>query len=204
MFATEATRDLVFEALKRAREKTGYHWLLDPDSPGKTRLYNGKTGAPFDQPVTAGIAYILKLYHMVRDKIVARSSPGSKGYSIITQQPTKGRVRGGGQRLGEMEVSALVGYGAHATLQEMMTIKSDDLDGRRYVKRQMERSKPVELPGGATSEGFLTFQRELAASGFAVKQGSLRQDRTRHLQRPMEEEDGAEGEDMEPSFDSLS
>lgn len=171
MFAEEASRGLVFNALSRARDMTGYQWLLDPQCPGKTQLYDGKTGHPFDQPVTAGVTYIIKLYHMVRDKIHARKANSS--YSLLTQQPTKGRVRGGGQRLGEMEVSALVGYGAHATLQEMMTVKSDDVLGRDTARRNMECGIPVELPQGATSEGYLTFKRELAASGFAVREGSF-------------------------------
>jgi len=170
MFAEEASRGLVFDALRRAREQTGYSWLLDSASPGKTRVYDGRTGRALDQPVTAGVSYIIKLYHMVRDKIAFRSSGG---YNVITQQPTKGRRRNGGQRLGEMEVSALVGHGASAVLQEMLTVKSDDLGARLDAEAAMARNEPVVLPSGGTSEGYLTFQRELAASGFSLTDGAI-------------------------------
>eukprot|EP00930_Biecheleria_cincta_P097531 TRINITY_DN89230_c0_g1_i1.p1 TRINITY_DN89230_c0_g1~~TRINITY_DN89230_c0_g1_i1.p1 ORF type:complete len:1500 (-),score=259.82 TRINITY_DN89230_c0_g1_i1:79-4554(-) len=173
MFAEEASRGLVFEALRRARDRTGYKWLLDASSPGKTRLFDGSTGRPFDSPVTVGVSYIIKLYHMVRDKIIARSGGSTGGYSLTTMQPNKGRKRGGGQRLGEMEVSALVGYGASATLQEMLTIKSDDLAGRLVTAESILEGEPVMLPEGATSEGYLTFERELAASGISIQSGML-------------------------------
>jgi DNA-directed RNA polymerase subunit beta len=170
MFAEDASRGVVFEALRKAREQTGYKWLLDPRSPGKTRMYDGRTGSPLDQPVTAGIAYILKLSHMVRDKVVARSWGK---YDSITQQPKHGRKFLGGQRLGEMEVSALVGYGARATLQEMLTIKSDDLIGREDAKLAMLTNQPVTLPSGGHAEGYRTFLRELGATGFVVHEGCL-------------------------------
>jgi len=169
MFAEDASRGVVFEALRRARDQTGYEWLLDPRSPGKTRMYDGRTGAPLDQPVTAGVSYILKLNHMVTDKIFARSTGK---YSNLTQQPLHGGKVTGGQRVGEMEVSALVGYGAHRNLQEMMTVKSDDMLGRDMAKQAMMTGRPVEVPEGGTSEGYLLFQRELAASGFLVHGGS--------------------------------
>mmetsp|Transcript_20199 Transcript_20199/g.57401 ORF Transcript_20199/g.57401 Transcript_20199/m.57401 type:complete len:1118 (+) Transcript_20199:3-3356(+) len=168
MFAEDASRALVFDALGQARDRTGYQWLLDPRAPGKTRLYDGRTGVALDQPVTVGISYILKLIHMVRDKIAARSFGG---YSAQTMQPRKGRRMGGGQRLGEMEVSAMVAYGAHSVLQEFVTIKSDDIKGRESTRTALLRGEQVELPQGATSEGYRTFERELAASGFLMQGG---------------------------------
>lgn len=170
MFAESASEGMVFDALRRAKEGTGNVWLLDPSAPGKMRLYDGCTGQLFEQPVTVGVTYIIKLYHMVRDKIAARAVGK---YSTLTQQPPRGKVRQGGQRLGEMEVSAFVGYGAQAALQEMLTIKSDDVAGREAAKRAMWNGEPVKFPLGATSEGYLTFQREMCAAGFAVEEGSF-------------------------------
>ena len=94
---------------------------------GKTILYDGRTGEPFDKPITVGIMYMLKLHHLVDDKIHARSTGP---YSLVTQQPLGGKAQFGGQRFGEMEVWALEAYGAAYTLQEMLTVKSDDVVGR--------------------------------------------------------------------------
>jgi len=171
MFAEEASRGLVFEALRRARERSSiYSWLLDVAAPGKTRIYDGRSGRPFDQPVTVGVTYIIKLYHMVRDKVHGRHWGA---YSTLTQQPLKGRSHGGGLRLGEMEVSCLVGYGAHATLQEMLTTKSDDITGRNEARKSMLQGLPVKSSREGGSEGFLTFKRELAATGIAVDCGAV-------------------------------
>lgn len=171
MFSEEASRGLVFDALRRAQESTGNKWLLDSEYPGKTRVYDGKTGRPLEQPVTVGVSYIIKLCHMVRDKIHSRA-PSAGGYNMLTQQPLKGRSKGGGLRLGEMEVSGLVGHGAPDTLQELLTLKSDDLQGRYELYNQLCRGEKVKLPQGATPEGYLTFRRELAASGLAVTEDS--------------------------------
>jgi len=135
------------------------------------RIFDGKTGYPLDQPVTVGLAYIIKLNHLVKDKIHARAS--GKNYSALTCQPLQGRKLGGGMRMGEMEVSALVGYGAHATLQELMTVKSDDPLGRARVKMAIENGESFDLPEGGTSEGYLTFQRELQSSGIIVRPGMV-------------------------------
>jgi len=170
MFAQEASRSLVFQALQRAQGRTSYSWLLDPKSPGKTRLFDGRTGRPFSQPVTAGVTYIIKLIHMVRGKIIARSSGR---YNAMTMQPVRGRRNQGGQRLGEMEVSALVGYSARQTLQEMLTVKSDDLWGRNEAKQAMRNGRDVQLPLGGTPEGYRTFLRELQAGAFTVIQGTV-------------------------------
>lgn len=127
LFGAEASRSLVYLKLYQARLKTKQKWLFQPNFPGKTRVFDGRTGEPFDQFVTVGRAYMLKLVHLVEEKIHARATGG---YAMITQQPVGGRARNGGQRLGEMEVWALEAYGAAYALQELLTRKSDDLEGR--------------------------------------------------------------------------
>jgi DNA-directed RNA polymerase subunit beta len=104
----------------------------------KTQLYDGRTGEPFDQQATIGYIYIMKLHHLVDDKIHARSTGP---YSLITQQPLGGKARTGGQRFGEMEVWALEGYGAAYTLQEMLTVKSDDVEGRTKIYESMVKGQ---------------------------------------------------------------
>ncbi len=101
---------------------------LPPD--GKVQLYNGKTGESFKETTMVGVKYMLKLHHLVEDKIHARSVGP---YSMVTQQPLGGKAQNGGQRLGEMEVWALEGYGAANILQEMLTVKSDDINGRTQL-----------------------------------------------------------------------
>jgi DNA-directed RNA polymerase subunit beta len=104
----------------------------------KTQLYDGRTGEPFDQRATIGYIYMMKLHHLVDDKIHARATGP---YSLITQQPLGGKARTGGQRFGEMEVWALEGYGAAYTLQEMLTVKSDDVEGRTKIYESMVKGK---------------------------------------------------------------
>ena len=104
-----------------------------PES-GQTILYDGRTGEPFDRPVTVGYMYMLKLNHLVDDKMHARSTGP---YSLVTQQPLGGKAQFGGQRFGEMEVWALEAYGASYTLQEMLTVKSDDVNGRTKVYKNI-------------------------------------------------------------------
>jgi DNA-directed RNA polymerase subunit beta len=101
---------------------------------GKIQLYDGRTGEPFDQKVTVGYMYMLKLHHLVDDKIHARATGP---YSLITQQPLGGKARTGGQRFGEMEVWALEAYGAAYILQELLTVKSDDVEGRTKIYESM-------------------------------------------------------------------
>lgn len=127
LFGAEASRSLVYLKLYQARLKTQQKWLFQPNFPGKMRVFDGRTGEPFDQFVTAGKAYMLKLVHLVDEKIHARAT-GT--YAMITQQPVGGRAKHGGQRLGEMEVWALEAFGAAYTLQELLTTKSDDLEER--------------------------------------------------------------------------
>ena len=126
-YGDEVSRSLVYSKLYQARLKSGEDWLFNPEFPGKTRVFDGRTGFCFDQSVTVGQSYMLKLIHLVDHKIHARSTGP---YSRITQQPLKGRAKHGGQRVGEMEVWALQGFGAAYTLQEILTIKSDDISNR--------------------------------------------------------------------------
>ena len=129
-YGVEASKSLVFLKLYQARLQSGQNWLFQVDFPGKTRLVDGRSGECFDQWITVGKAYILKLIHMVSEKIHARSTGP---YALITQQPLRGRSNKGGQRLGEMEVWALEGFGAAYTLQELLTKKSDDYFGRNQI-----------------------------------------------------------------------
>ena len=120
--------------------------LTEADVPkyGKTYLYDGGTGERFDQPATVGVIYMLKLGHMVDDKMHARSIGP---YSLITQQPLGGKAQFGGQRFGEMEVWALEAFGAAHTLQEILTIKSDDVVGRAKAYEAIVKGEPMPLPG---------------------------------------------------------
>ena len=114
------------------------------DSTGKTRLFDGRSGEPFPEPVSVGYMYILKLHHLVDDKIHARSTGP---YSMITQQPLGGKAQFGGQRFGEMEVWALEAYGAAYALQELLTIKSDDILGRVKVYEAIVKGENIQEPG---------------------------------------------------------
>lgn len=131
---------------------------------GKTVLYDGRTGEPFDMRVTVGYMHMLKLIHMVDDKIHARSTGP---YSLVTQQPLGGRAQFGGQRLGEMEVWALEAHGAAYTLQEMLTVKSDDIEGRSNVYEAIVKGRYTYTPG--IPESFRVLVRELKALGLDVK-----------------------------------
>jgi DNA-directed RNA polymerase subunit beta len=123
---------------------------------GKVRLYDGKTGEPFDEKVTVGVMYFLKLHHLVDDKMHARSTGP---YSLITQQPLGGKAQFGGQRFGEMEVWALEGYGAAHTLQEMLTIKSDDVVGRSKTYEAIVKGEAIKKPN--IPESFRVLVKEL-------------------------------------------
>jgi DNA-directed RNA polymerase subunit beta len=130
--------------------------LIQPD--GKTTLYNGRTGEPYDQPITVGYVYILKLAHLVDDKIHARSTGP---YSMITQQPLGGKAQFGGQRFGEMEVWALEAYGSAYCLQELLTIKSDDVLGRVKVYEAIVKGENIPEPG--IPESFKVLIKEMQA-----------------------------------------
>ena len=135
---------------------------------GKERLLDGKTGRPFDQSVTVGVVHMLKLAHLVEDKAHARSTGP---YSLVTQQPLGGKAQFGGQRFGEMEVWALEAYGAAYTLQEMLTIKSDDVQGRVKTYESIVKNEPIEEPGVPAS--FRVLVKELQSLGLAVEATNL-------------------------------
>ncbi len=125
------------------------------DKSGKMQLFDGRTGEAFAGTVAVGYMYILKLHHMVEDKIHMRSIGP---YSLITQQPLGGKAQNGGQRFGEMEVWALLGYGAAYTLREMLTIKSDDITGRSVTFDAIVKGEPVSHSGTPASFAVLTNQ----------------------------------------------
>ncbi|NLY91912.1 MAG: DNA-directed RNA polymerase subunit beta, partial [Firmicutes bacterium] len=131
---------------------------------GKVTLYDGRTGEPFDRPITVGYIYMLKLAHLVDDKIHARSTGP---YSLVTQQPLGGKAQFGGQRFGEMEVWALEAYGAAYTLQELLTVKSDDVVGRVKTYEAIVKGENVPEPG--VPEGFKVLIKELQSLGLDVK-----------------------------------
>jgi DNA-directed RNA polymerase subunit beta len=163
MHGAEASRVLVNDKLMNARNITGKDWIFDLKHPGKMRLYDGRTGDPFDNPVMVGISYMLKLVHLVDDKIHARSTGP---YSLVTQQPLGGKAQHGGQRLGEMEVWALEAFGASYTLQELLTVKSDDMQGRNETLNAIVKGKPIPRPG--TPESFKVLMRELQSLGLDI------------------------------------
>ncbi|MEZ4708986.1 MAG: DNA-directed RNA polymerase subunit beta [Caldilineaceae bacterium] len=131
---------------------------------GKQRIYNGKTGEPYDSPVTIGIVQMLKLHHLVEDKVHARSTGP---YSLVTQQPLGGKAQFGGQRFGEMEVWALEAYGAAYTLQEMLTVKSDDVSGRVKTYEAIVKGEEIQSPG--VPESFRVLVKELQSLALSVE-----------------------------------
>jgi DNA-directed RNA polymerase subunit beta len=163
MHGAEASRVLVNSTLLKAKSNSTKPWLFDDNHPGKILLYDGRTGEKFDNPVTVGISYMLKLVHLVDDKIHARSTGP---YSLVTQQPLGGKAQHGGQRLGEMEVWALEAFGASYTLQELLTVKSDDMQGRNETLNAIVKGKPIPRPG--TPESFKVLMRELQSLGLDI------------------------------------
>ena len=133
-------------------------------STGQITLFDGKLGEPFDKPVTVGYMYMLKLHHLVDDKIHARSIGP---YSLVTQQPLGGKAQFGGQRLGEMEVWALEAYGASYTLQEFLTVKSDDVTGRARMYEAIVKGDATLEPG--VPESFHVLIKELQSLGLDVE-----------------------------------
>jgi DNA-directed RNA polymerase subunit beta len=168
VYGKEASRILVNQKLKQAAIKTDCNWVFNTYYPGKIFLRDGRTGEYFDNPITVGKSYILKLIHLVEDKIHARATGP---YSMITEQPLAGKSQKGGQRFGEMEVWALEAYGCSNTLQELLTIKSDDIDGRNDMYEAILVRKDVEKPNPSIPEAFLALIRELNALGldFSIK-----------------------------------
>jgi DNA-directed RNA polymerase subunit beta len=139
-------------------------WGRAAPTVGKKVLFDGRTGEPFDQPVTVGVLHMMKLVHLVEDKMHARSTGP---YSLVTQQPLGGKARFGGQRFGEMEVWALEAYGAAHTLQEMLTVKSDDVRGRVNAYQAIVKGEPIEDAGVPAS--FQVLVKELQSLGLAVE-----------------------------------
>ncbi len=158
------TADLAYEQVVERAGQVALE-LGDPQPTiGKMILYDGKSGDPFDQPVTVGVINIMKLAHLVEDKVHARSTGP---YSLVTQQPLGGKAQFGGQRFGEMEVWALEAYGAAHTLQEMLTIKSDDVQGRVKAYEAIVKGEPIEEPSVPAS--FRVLVKELQSLGLAVE-----------------------------------
>ena len=163
MYGAEKSQQTVEAYLKEAAKQPGKEWIYNPDDPGKLQLIDGRSGEPFDQPVAVGYSHFLKLVHLVDDKIHARSTGP---YSLVTQQPLGGKAQQGGQRLGEMEVWALEAYGAAYTLQELLTVKSDDMQGRNEALNAIVKGKPIPRPG--TPESFKVLMRELQSLGLDI------------------------------------
>ena len=151
--------EVMTEALRIAREEG-----LPLPTWGKMFVYDGKTGERYDQPVTVGIINMMKLHHLVEDKVHARSTGP---YSLVTQQPLGGKAQFGGQRFGEMEVWALEAYGAAYALQEMLTIKSDDVTGRVKAYEAIVKGEPIVAPG--VPESFRVLVKELQSLGLSVE-----------------------------------
>ncbi|CAN1202092.1 DNA-directed RNA polymerase subunit beta [Linum perenne] len=154
-YEQEASRKLVFSELYEASKQTANPWVFEPEYPGKTIIFDGRTGDPFEQPVIIGKSYILKLIHQVDDKIHARASGP---YAHVTQQPLRGRAKRGGQRVGEMW--ALEGFGVSHILQEMLTYKSDHMPAREGLLDTIINGRAVPKPKGAP-ESFRLLVREL-------------------------------------------
>lgn len=165
------------EDIEQLLEQSG----LSPD--GKTVLYDGRSGEPFENRVTVGYMYILKLHHLVDDKIHARSTGP---YSLVTQQPLGGKAQFGGQRFGEMEVWALEAYGASNTLQEILTVKSDDVVGRVKTYEAIVKGENIPEPG--VPESFKVLIKEMQSLGLDIK--VLSEDRGEIAIKEADEDDG--------------
>ncbi len=159
-----ASRDLNPQELEQAVERVNSEQNLPPPTVGKVMLRDGRTGQPFDQPVTVGNIYMMKLIHLVEDKVHARSTGP---YSLITQQPLGGKAQFGGQRFGEMEVWALEAYGSAHNLQEFLTIKSDDVTGRAKTYEAIIKNEEIVQSG--VPESFKVLVKELQSLGLAIE-----------------------------------
>lgn len=162
VYGKEASRIFVNQKLKQSALVNDKDWLFQPSFPGKVFVRDGRTGEYFDNPVTIGRSYILKLIHLVEDKIHTRAIGP---YAMITEQPLAGKAQNGGQRFGEMEVWALEAHGCASVLQELMTIKSDDIDGRNDMYEAILLGNRIKKPIPSIPESFLTLIRELNALG---------------------------------------
>jgi len=173
--ASPVFNGVALEKIKEELKRAGL-----PES-GKSDLYDGRTGEKFDQKVTVGKIYMLKLLHLVDDKMHARSIGP---YSMVTQQPLGGKAQFGGQRFGEMEVWALEAYGAAHTLQEMLTIKSDDVYGRSKAYESIIKNEPIQKPSIPAS--FLVLVRELQSLGLNIELTGVRKGNEEREESPVE------------------
>ena len=160
MYGLEMSRILINKKLRQASIKKNESWLFNPYAPGKMILMDGRTGKEFENPITVGNAYMLKLIHLVDDKMHSRATGP---YSLITQQPLRGKAQHGGQRFGEMEVWALEGFGAAFTLKEILTIKSDDMQGRNETLNAIVKGQSI--PQFGIPESFKVLLQELRSIG---------------------------------------
>jgi DNA-directed RNA polymerase subunit beta len=183
------THDLKSEELEKVVEKVNAEGRFAPPTYGKTMLHDGRTGQPFDQPVTVGNIYMMKLIHLVEDKVHARSTGP---YSLITQQPLGGKAQFGGQRFGEMEVWALEAYGAAHNLQEMLTIKSDDVTGRAKAYESIIKGDDILQPG--VPESFKVLVKELQSLGLSIEVINEEETKIASAEETMEEANKLEGE----------
>ncbi len=202
MYGEESSRLTVHGKLDQASKEEGKEWMFDPEQPGKIKVYDGRTGEAFDRPITVGVAYMLKLVHLVDDKIHARSTGP---YSLVTQQPLGGKAQQGGQRFGEMEVWALEAFGAAYILQELLTVKSDDMQGRNEALNAIVKGKPIPRPG--TPESFKVLMRELQSLGLDIAVHKIEQGEDGES-REVEIDLMADGEyrraPSRPTYESLS
>ncbi len=160
MYGPEVSRILINKKLRQASIEKDEAWLFNPYSPGKMVLVDGRTGKEFENPITVGSGYMLKLIHLVDDKMHARATGP---YSLVTQQPLGGKAQHGGQRFGEMEVWALEGFGAAFTLKELLTIKSDDMEGRNETLNAIVKGH--QIPTSGIPESFKVLLQELRSIG---------------------------------------
>ena len=160
MYGQEISRILINKKLRQASIEKDEAWIFNPYSPGKMVLVDGRTGKEFENPITVGNGYMLKLIHLVDDKMHARATGP---YSLVTQQPLGGKAQHGGQRFGEMEVWALEGFGAAFTLKELLTIKSDDMEGRNETLNAIVKGQPI--PTSGIPESFKVLLQELRSIG---------------------------------------
>lgn len=162
-YGVDVSKNLIYNKLYETSLKTRKNWIFNPNYPGKVKLFDGKTGNVFEQSITVGYSYILKLMHVSSEKITSRSTGP---YSIITKQPLKGKSRNGGQRFGEMEVWAVEGYGSSYVLQEIITLKSDDLTNKYKTLHAIVEEKLLPTP--LIPESFKVFILELKSLCFNV------------------------------------
>ena len=163
LYGQEVSRILINKKLRQASIRNNAAWLFNPYTPGKVILIDGRTGKEFENPITVGNAYMLKLIHLVEDKMHARATGP---YSLVTQQPLGGKAQHGGQRFGEMEVWALEGFGAAYTLKELLTIKSDDMQGRNDTLNAIVKGQPI--PTSGIPESFKVLLQELRSIGLDI------------------------------------